>query len=74
MLIQRTHRYVAPQQRVRRPELQEQAFRSDLDGRTTRHAISQRKRKLIEQVFGWKKTIVACGNCVIGAASWSIGS
>lgn len=30
-----------------------------IDGRTTRHqgyAISQRKRKLIEQVFGWMKT------------------
>jgi transposase len=33
---------------------------SRIDGRTTRHpgyAISQRKRKLIEQVFGWMKTI-----------------
>jgi transposase len=33
---------------------------SRVDGRTTRHpgyAISQRKRKLIEQVFGWMKTI-----------------
>jgi transposase len=31
-----------------------------LDGRTTRHAsyeVSQRKRKLIEQKFGWAKTI-----------------
>jgi hypothetical protein len=31
-----------------------------IDGRTTRHAgyeVSQRKRKLIEQVFGWMKTI-----------------
>lgn len=31
-----------------------------IDGRTTRHpgyAISQRKRKLVEQVFGWLKTI-----------------
>jgi transposase len=31
-----------------------------LDGRTTRstgYAISQRKRKLIEQVFGWMKTV-----------------
>jgi transposase len=30
-----------------------------IDGRTTRHAgyeVSQRKRKLIEQVFGWMKT------------------
>jgi transposase len=31
-----------------------------IDGRTTRHpgcAISQRKRKLVEQAFGWMKTI-----------------
>jgi transposase len=34
--------------------------RSRIDGRTTRHAgyvISQRKRKLVEQSFGWLKTI-----------------
>lgn len=34
--------------------------RSAIDGRTTRHpgyAISQRKRKLVEQVFGWMKTV-----------------
>jgi IS5 family transposase len=34
--------------------------RSAIDGRTTRHVsyqISQRKRKLIEQVFGWLKTV-----------------
>lgn len=33
--------------------------RSRIDGRTTRHAAyekSQRKRKLVEQVFGWMKT------------------
>jgi transposase len=33
---------------------------SAIDGRTTRHAgyeISQRKRKLIEQAFGWMKTV-----------------
>jgi transposase len=33
---------------------------SAIDGRTTRHAgyaISQQKRKLIEQVFGWMKTV-----------------
>jgi len=31
-----------------------------IDGRTTRHtgyATSQQKRKLIEQVFGWMKTV-----------------
>jgi transposase len=33
---------------------------SAIDGRTTRHvgyAISQRKRKLVEEIFGWLKTI-----------------
>jgi transposase len=33
---------------------------SALDGRTTRHAayaVSQRKRKLVEEAFGWAKTI-----------------
>ena len=33
--------------------------RSAIDGRTTRHpgyAVSLRKRKLIEEVFGWMKT------------------
>jgi transposase len=33
---------------------------SAIDGRTTRHpgyAVSQQKRKLIEQVFGWMKTV-----------------
>jgi hypothetical protein len=34
--------------------------RSAIDGRTTRHggyAVSQKKRKLIEQNFGWDKTV-----------------
>ena len=34
--------------------------RSAIDGRTTRHGgyeISQRKRKLVEEPFGWGKTI-----------------
>jgi transposase len=34
--------------------------RSAIDGRTTRHggyAVSQRKRKLVEEIFGWAKTI-----------------
>lgn len=37
-----------------------QKTHSAIDGRTTRHAgyaISQQKRKLIEQVFGWMKTV-----------------
>jgi hypothetical protein len=39
--------------------------RSTVDGRTTRHpgyAISQRKRKLVEQGFGWMKTIAGLRN------------
>jgi IS5 family transposase len=34
--------------------------RSAIDGRTTRHAgytISQRKRKRVEEIFGWEKTV-----------------
>ena len=34
--------------------------RSAIDARTTRHVgyeISQRKRKLVEQPFGWMKTV-----------------
>jgi transposase len=39
---------------------QHTARRSAIDGRTTRHGgyeVSQRKRKMIEQVFGWTKTV-----------------
>jgi transposase len=35
-------------------------WRSNVDRRTTRHpgyAVSQRKRKLVEQAFGWMKTV-----------------
>lgn len=42
------------------PHVAQKAKGSAIDGRTTCHvgyAISQRKRKLIEQVFGWMKTI-----------------
>jgi len=42
------------------PHVAQKARYSAIDGRTTRHlgyAISQRKRKLIEQVFGWMKTV-----------------
>jgi hypothetical protein len=54
-----------------------QATHSAIDGRTTRHAgyaISQRTRKLIEQVFGWMKTVGSCASCDIEAANSSIGS
>ncbi|MGH8882470.1 MAG: IS5 family transposase, partial [Stackebrandtia sp.] len=42
------------------PHVAQKAKYTAIDGRTTRHAgyvISQRKRKLIEQVFGWMKTV-----------------
>jgi transposase len=37
--------------------------RSAIDGRTTRHpgyAVSQQKRKRVEEIFGWAKTIGLC--------------
>src|SRR6202163_4208531 len=42
------------------PHVAQKVTGSAIDDRTTRHpgyAISQRKRKLIEQVFGWLKTV-----------------
>ena len=37
--------------------------RSRIDARTTRHAgyaVSQRKRKRVEEIFGWLKTVGLC--------------
>lgn len=42
------------------PHVAQRATHTAVDGRTTRHAgyaVSQRKRKLIEEVFGWGKTV-----------------
>ena len=42
------------------PHVAQKVKGSGIDGRTTRHdgyTISQQKRKLIEQVFGWMKTV-----------------
>ena len=42
------------------PHVAQRVRGSAIDGRTTRHAgyhVSQRKRKLVEQVFGWMKTV-----------------
>ena len=42
------------------PHIAAKVRHSAVDGRTTRHAsyaVSQRKRKLIEEAFGWAKTI-----------------
>ena len=42
------------------PHVAAKVRHSAVDGRTTRHAsyaVSQRKRKLIEEAFGWVKTV-----------------
>ena len=42
------------------PHVAQKVTGSAIDGRTTRHpgyTVSQQKRKLIEQVFGWMKTV-----------------
>ena len=42
------------------PHVAQKAKGSAIDGRTTRHegcAVSQRKRKLVEEPFGWAKTV-----------------
>ena len=42
------------------PHVAQRSKGSAIDGRTTRHdgyAVSQRKRKLVEEAFGWAKTI-----------------
>ena len=42
------------------PHVAQKVTGSAIDARTTRHtgyAVSQRKRTLIEQVFGWMKTV-----------------
>jgi hypothetical protein len=42
------------------PHVAQKVKGSAIDGRTTRHAgyaVSQQKRKLIERVFGWMKTV-----------------
>ncbi|MHB0949907.1 MAG: transposase, partial [Gemmatimonadaceae bacterium] len=42
------------------PHVAQRATNTAVDGRTTRHAgyaVSQRKRKRIEEVFGWGKTV-----------------
>jgi transposase len=54
-------RFISPvRQRGVTPHVAQKDTGSRIDARTTRHAgyaVSQRKRKLIEQVFGWMKTI-----------------
>jgi transposase len=45
------------------PHVAQKAKSSAIDGRTTRHigyAVSQKKRKLVEEAFAWAKTIAGC--------------
>ena len=45
------------------PHVAQKARSSAIDGRTTRHVgyvVSQQKRKLVEEAFGWAKTIAGC--------------
>jgi transposase len=45
------------------PHVAQKARSSAIDGRTTRHdgyAVSQKKRKLVEEAFAWVKTIAGC--------------
>lgn len=42
------------------PHVAKKAKGPAIDGRTTRHegyAVSQRKRKRVEEIFGWMKTV-----------------
>jgi Transposase DDE domain len=50
----------AMRQKCVTPHVAQKIKGSAIDGRTTRHAgygMSQRKRKLVEEAFGWGKTI-----------------
>ena len=50
---------------------------SAIDVRTTLHPgyqVSQRKRKLVEQVFGWMKTVGGLRKLCPGAGRWSTGT
>ena len=49
---------------------------STIDQRTTRHpgyALSQRKRKRVEEIFGWVKTVGGCVRPAIAESRESIG-
>jgi hypothetical protein len=50
------------------PHIAAKAKGSAIDGRTTRHAgyaVSQRKRKLVEEPFGWGKTVGPIGKTML---------
>lgn len=56
-----THDFVAQLRKLEvTPHVAQKNRSSGIDGRTTRHPayiVSQRKRKLVEEIFGWLKTI-----------------
>jgi transposase len=56
-----TQQFVAESRQMNAtPHVARKARYSAIDGRTTRHAgyqISQRKRKRVEEIFGWMKTV-----------------
>ena len=59
------------------PHVAQKVRGSAIDGRTTRHAgyhVSQRKRKLVEQVFGWMKTVGGLRKVRHRGIPWWIGS
>jgi transposase len=54
------------------PHVAAKAKGSALDGRTTRHAgylVSQKKRKLIEEAFGWGKTVGTAAKTMLRGAA-----
>jgi transposase len=71
-----THDFVAELRHMRvTPHIAQHTAgrRSAIDGRTTRHvgyAKSQQRRKLVEQSFGWMKTVGGRESCVTAAGRW----
>ena len=47
------------------PHVARKARHSAIDARTTRHALSQKRRKKIEEPFGWAKTIGGMAQTVL---------
>lgn len=56
------------------PHVAQKARRSAIDGRTTRHAgyaLSQQRRKKIEEPFGWAKTVGGMAQTVLRGSNGS---
>ena len=55
------------------PHVARKKRHSAIDGHTTRHVgygVSLRIRKRVEEIFGWMKTVAACGAPATGA--WTV--